>query len=43
MTVVIIGSSGGGMATLGHSDPVELITTIHKELGRIPPSKDGFT
>lgn len=28
------------MATLGHSDPVELITTIHKELGRIP-AKDG--
>ncbi len=36
MSVIIVGSSGGGMATLGHADPIQLITTIHKELGRIP-------
>ncbi|KAL3784959.1 hypothetical protein ACHAWO_011251 [Cyclotella atomus] len=34
-SVAIIGSSGGGTATLGHSDPVELLTTIHRELLRV--------
>ena len=35
MTVLVIGSSGGGTATLGHTDPVELLTAIERELGRI--------
>jgi hypothetical protein len=37
MTVIVIGSSGGGAATLGHDNPVELLTTIHKQLGKIQP------
>jgi hypothetical protein len=44
MDVVVIGSSGGGTATLGHTDPAELLTTIHRELQRVrrttPISKD---
>jgi hypothetical protein len=40
--VVVIGSSGGGTATLGHTDPVELLTTIHRELGRIQTSSEPF-
>ena len=40
MTVVVIGSSGGGTATLGHTDPIELLNTIHKELGRIRYEKE---
>ena len=35
MTVVVIGSSGGGTATLGHTNAQNLLTTIHTELGRI--------
>ena len=31
-SVILIGSSGGGTATLGHTDAVDLITTIHLEL-----------
>lgn len=38
--VVVIGSSGGGTATLGHTDPVELLTAIHRELGRIQTSSE---
>ncbi|KAL9185759.1 hypothetical protein ACHAXT_003536 [Thalassiosira profunda] len=34
-SVVLIGSSGGGTATLGHTDPVELLTTVHRELLRV--------
>lgn len=34
-SVALIGSSGGGTATLGHTDPNELITTIHRELIQI--------
>jgi len=34
-SVALIGSSGGGTATLGHTDPVELLTTIHQELLRV--------
>mmetsp|Transcript_6101 Transcript_6101/g.7744 ORF Transcript_6101/g.7744 Transcript_6101/m.7744 type:complete len:678 (+) Transcript_6101:114-2147(+) len=35
MTIVVIGSSGGGTATLGHTNAVQLLTTIHKELKKI--------
>ena len=38
-SVVLIGSSGGGTATLGHTDPVGLLTTIHRELLRIRDDK----
>lgn len=34
-SVLLIGSSGGGTATLGHTDPNELLTTVHRELLRI--------
>ncbi|KAL3791753.1 hypothetical protein HJC23_007520 [Cyclotella cryptica] len=34
-SVALIGSSGGGTATLGHTNPIELLTTIHNELMRI--------
>jgi hypothetical protein len=34
-TVALIGSSGGGTATLGHNDAIALITTIHYELLRV--------
>lgn len=34
-SIALIGSSGGGTATLGHSNPVELLTTIHRELLRL--------
>eukprot|EP00585_Thalassiosira_rotula_P007191 CAMPEP_0196156122 /NCGR_PEP_ID=MMETSP0910-20130528/41782_1 /TAXON_ID=49265 /ORGANISM="Thalassiosira rotula, Strain GSO102" /LENGTH=63 /DNA_ID=CAMNT_0041420481 /DNA_START=21 /DNA_END=209 /DNA_ORIENTATION=- len=34
-SVAVIGSSGGGTATLGHTDSIELLTTIHQELLRI--------
>ncbi|KAL7478540.1 hypothetical protein ACHAW6_004303 [Cyclotella cf. meneghiniana] len=34
-TVALIGSSGGGTATLGHTNSIELLTTIHSELLRI--------
>lgn len=32
MSVAVIGSSGGGTATLGHTDAGELLRTIHQEL-----------
>lgn len=35
MSVVLIGSSGGGGATLGHTDVPNLLQTIHSELQRI--------
>ena len=35
MNIAIVGSSGGGAATLGHTDPVELLTCINRELSRI--------
>jgi len=35
MSVALIGSSGGGAATLGHTDPGQLLQTIHKELRKI--------
>ena len=31
-SVALIGSSGGGTATLGHTNPIQLLTTIHNEL-----------
>ncbi|EJK71505.1 hypothetical protein THAOC_07048 [Thalassiosira oceanica] len=31
-SVLLLGSSGGGTATLGHTDAVDVITTIHLEL-----------
>ena len=33
--VVVIGSSGGGAATLGHTDAKELLSTIHKQLQKV--------
>lgn len=39
-SVVLIGSSGGGTATLGHTNPVELLNTVHKELRHLH-SDDG--
>jgi len=35
MSVVVIGSSGGGTATLGHTNCSELLSTIHNELGKV--------
>lgn len=35
MSVALIGSSGGGAATLGHTEPALLLQTIHKELRKI--------
>ncbi|CAJ1441457.1 unnamed protein product, partial [Effrenium voratum] len=32
MSVALIGSSGGGAATLGHNDAAELLRVIHEEL-----------
>ena len=40
-SVALIGSSGGGTATLGHTDPIEVITTVHRELCRIRDDGDG--
>jgi hypothetical protein len=34
-SIALIGSSGGGTATLGHNNPVELLKTIHRELLRV--------
>ena len=34
-SVALIGSSGGGTATLGHTDPIDVLTTIHRELLQI--------
>jgi hypothetical protein len=35
MSVALIGSSGGGAATLGHTEPVQLLQAIHKELRKV--------
>ena len=35
MKVVLIGSSGGGAATLGHTDPAELLSSINNELSKV--------
>lgn len=35
MSVIILGSSGGGAATLGHTNPPQLLKTIHEQLSRI--------
>ena len=40
-SVVLIGSSGGGTATLGHTNPVQLLNTVHKELRHLHSDKDG--
>eukprot|EP00542_Grammatophora_oceanica_P013324 CAMPEP_0194041092 /NCGR_PEP_ID=MMETSP0009_2-20130614/12997_1 /TAXON_ID=210454 /ORGANISM="Grammatophora oceanica, Strain CCMP 410" /LENGTH=541 /DNA_ID=CAMNT_0038684445 /DNA_START=38 /DNA_END=1663 /DNA_ORIENTATION=+ len=37
--VALIGSSGGGIATLGHTDAVGLLQTIHKELLKVEGSE----
>ena len=34
-SVALIGSSGGGTASLGHLDPVKFLSTIHHELLRV--------
>ena len=34
-SIALIGSSGGGTATLGHTHTDELLTTIHRELLRV--------
>jgi len=38
--VALIGSSGGGTATLGHTDPIELLETVNKELLNIHDKND---
>jgi hypothetical protein len=35
LSVALIGSSGGGAATLGHTDPINLLTSINRELNSI--------
>jgi hypothetical protein len=40
-SVVLIGSSGGGTATLGHTNPVQLLNTVHKELRHLHSDEDG--
>ena len=35
MAVALIGSSGGGAATLGHTEPAQLLQTINDELSKI--------
>lgn len=42
-SVALIGSSGGGTATLGHTNPAELIGTIHQELQKIEDATAGIT
>ena len=39
-SVALIGSSGGGTATLGHTDPIELLETVNKELLNIHDKND---
>eukprot|EP00569_Conticribra_weissflogii_P008840 CAMPEP_0171366170 /NCGR_PEP_ID=MMETSP0879-20121228/5193_1 /TAXON_ID=67004 /ORGANISM="Thalassiosira weissflogii, Strain CCMP1336" /LENGTH=717 /DNA_ID=CAMNT_0011873907 /DNA_START=31 /DNA_END=2180 /DNA_ORIENTATION=+ len=34
-SVAFVGSSGGGTATLGHTDPIDVLATVHRELLRI--------
>jgi hypothetical protein len=38
MSVALIGSSGGGTATLGHTDAAELLRVIHQELRKVDSS-----
>lgn len=40
-SVALIGSSGGGTATLGHTNPIELLNTVHKELCHLHCDEDG--
>jgi hypothetical protein len=40
-SVVLIGSSGGGTATLGHTNPAELLNTVHKELCHLHNDEEG--
>ena len=35
MSVAVIGSSGGGTATLGHTEAAELLRTIQEELQKV--------
>mmetsp|Transcript_6653 Transcript_6653/g.9658 ORF Transcript_6653/g.9658 Transcript_6653/m.9658 type:complete len:603 (-) Transcript_6653:77-1885(-) len=35
LLVALIGSSGGGVATIGHTDPTDLLTNVNRELCRI--------
>lgn len=39
MSVALIGSSGGGAATLGHTEPTQLLQTINNELLKIEGGK----
>lgn len=39
MSVAVIGSSGGGAATLGHTEPTQLLQAVNAELGRIDHGK----
>ena len=41
--VALIGSSGGGTATLGHTDPVAFLQTIDTQLSLIEAPKDSTT
>ncbi len=40
MSAVVIGSSGGGTATLGHTDPIQLLSTINKQLQKVLVQKN---
>ncbi|KAI2512729.1 hypothetical protein MHU86_1725 [Fragilaria crotonensis] len=40
--VALIGSSGGGAATLGHTDAAELLRTIHQELHKVENKDTGY-
>ncbi len=39
MSVAVIGSSGGGTATLGHTDAGELLRSIHEELMKVEETR----
>lgn len=39
MTIVVIGSSGGGTATLGHTNAQDLLSTIHAEFAKLKVPK----
>lgn len=41
LSVAVIGSSGGGTATLGHTDPSTLLKTIHHELCSVQNKKEN--
>jgi len=34
-SIALVGSSGGGTATLGHTQPIDLLSVIHDELSKI--------